>query len=270
MSEPVKNEIMEVQLRWEGSIGVLTIHNPSRKNAMSPPVSADLLRHVGTLVHDPKCRAIVLSGSSTCFSAGGDVKAMQGRAAEINDHITRRLRFTTLYHPLLRMMVEGPKPVVTAVEGVAFGGGLSLAIASDHTVAGNNARFCAAQILRGTCPDMGLYYLLAARAGPGRAREILLSGREFSALDAERYAVVHTLTSPGESLAAAMKVAEHYAALPPLAFALTKAAMTHGYQTLEACFQTENNYQPVVSLSRDHKESIAAFMEKRKPVYTGE
>jgi len=270
MSKPEKDETMEVRLAWEGSIGVLTIHNPSRKNAMSPPVSADLLRHVTTLVHDRKCRAIVLTGSATCFSAGGDVKAMQGRVEEINDHITRRLRFTTLYHPMMRMLVEGPKPVVTAVEGVAYGGGLALAIASDHTVAGNDARFCAAQILRGTCPDMGLYYLLAARTGPGRAREILLSGRVFSAVDAERYAVVHTLTNPGEALAGAMKVAEHYAGLPPIAVALTKAAMTHGYQSLEACFQSENNYQPVVALSKDHKESIAAFLEKRKPVYTGE
>jgi enoyl-CoA hydratase/carnithine racemase len=171
---------------------------------------------------------------------------------------------------IVPMLVAGPKPVVTAVEGPAFGVGMGYAVASDYTVAASNARFCAAQIRRGLCPDGLMYYTVTARVGPGRARELLLSGRECSAQEALRYGLVHELVEPGKALEAAIAAAERFAAVPPLAFALTKSAMTHSYHTLEACFRAEQDYQPIVGLSKDHKESVAAFLEKRKPVYTGE
>jgi enoyl-CoA hydratase/carnithine racemase len=82
--------------------------------------------------------------------------------------------------------------------------------------------------------------------------------------------VVHEVVAPGKTLEAAMIAAERFAAVPPLAFALTKSAMINSYHTLEACFRAEQDYQPVVGLSKDHKESVAAFLEKRKPVFTGE
>ena len=265
-----KQDIMEVQLRWEGAIAVLTINNPSRRNALSDSVNSDLLRHMSDLTADRKCRAIVLTGAGNLFCAGGDVKAMMARAAPDIGVIPRRLRFASVYHPILRLMVEGPKPLVSAVEGVAYGGGLAFAVAADYTVAASNTRFSAAQVLRGVCPDVGLYYVLTARTGPGRARELLLSGREFNAVDGEKYGVVHERVEPGKALEAAMKAAERFMAVPPLAFALTKSAMTHSYHTLEATFRAECDYQPVVGLSKDHRESVAAFLEKRTPHYTGE
>ena len=230
-----------------------------------------MLEHMTALVASRKCRAIVLTGAGGYFSAGGDVKGMKERGAAGLNFMGRRLRMGgSLWHRIVRLLVEGPKPVVTAVEGPAFGAGLSLAMASDVTVAARNARFAGAQILRGLCPDVGLFYLLTARTGPGRARELLLSGREFNAEDALKFGVAHELAEPGKALETALKAAERLAAVPPLAYALTKAAMTNSYHTLEACFRAEQDYQPVVGLSQDHKESVAAFLEKRKPVYTGE
>ena len=79
-----------------------------------------------------------------------------------------------------------------------------------------------------------------------------------------------SLKTVQDALEAGLKACERFAAVPPLAFALTKSAMNHSYHTLEACFRAEQDYQPVVGLSRDHKESVAAFLEKRKPNYTGE
>jgi len=176
----------------------------------------------------------------------------------------------SLSHRIVRIMVEGPKPVVQAVEGAALGAGLAYALAGDYTVAASNARLAGSQVLRGLCPDSGLYYVVTARCGPGRARELLLSGRTFTVEEAERYGLVHEVVEPGRALEAAIKAAERFAAVPPLAYALTKSAMTHSYQTLESCFRAEQDYQPVVGLSKDHKESVAAFLEKRKPTYTGE
>jgi len=270
MSANPKEEVMEMQLRREGGIAILTINNVARRNAWSEPVKADCLRHLKSLLSDKSCRAIVLTGAGGVFCSGGDVKNMKKRGEAGQDFMARRMGRSGGSTEIVPMLISGPKPVVTAVEGPAFGVGLGYAVSSDYTVAASNARFAVAQVRRGLCPDGLMYYTLTARCGPGRARELMLSGREFNAQEAEKFGVVHELTAPGKALEAAMVAAERFAAVPPLAFALTKAAMTNSYHTLEACFRAEQDYQPIVGLSKDHKESVAAFLEKRKPVYTGE
>ncbi len=272
MSAQPQSDVMETQLSWEGDIAVLTIHNPSRRNALSPPVREDMMRHLDDLMANRKCRGIVMTGSGGVYSSGGDVKNMKARSGRGMDFSERRLNQSpdALSHKIVRTLMEGPKPVVQAVEGPALGAGLAYALAGDYTVAASNAKFSGAQVLRGLCPDGGFYYTLTVRCGPGRARELLLSGRSFTAQEAEKYGIVHEVVEPGKALEAGLKACERFAAVPPLAFALTKSAMNHSYHTLEACFRAEQDYQPVVGLSKDHKESVAAFLEKRKPVYTGE
>lgn len=262
--------VMEMQLRSEGGIAILTINNVSRRNAMSDPVKDDFLRHLKSLVSDKACKAIVVTGAGGVFCSGGDVKNQKKKADAGVDFMSRRLSRLGGSSEIIPMLVSGPKPVVMAVEGPAFGVGMGYAVSGDYTVAAKNARFAAAQIRRGLCPDGLMYYTVTARCGPGRARELLLSGREINGEEALRYGLVHELTEPGKALEGALVAAERFAAVPPLAFALTKAAMTHSYHTLEACFRAEQDYQPVVGLSKDHKESVAAFLEKRKPVFTGE
>lgn len=271
-ANPQSEEVIRVDLNWEGSIAVLTINNVARKNALSPQIKDDLIRHIGHLNQSKECKAIVLTGAGGAFSAGGDVKGMKERGAAGVGFMQRRGAFamSEVNLTMTRMLAETPKPLVTAVEGIAVGAGMSFAVIGDYTVAASNARFAAAQILRGLCPDLGMYYLVTARCGPGRARELLLSGRPISAADAERYGLVHEISEPGKALEQAIIAAERFAAVPPLAFALTKSAMLNSYHTLEACFRAEQDYQPVVGLSKDHKESVAAFLEKRKPVYVGE
>ncbi len=271
MSSP-SDEVMETRLSWDGDIAILTINNEARRNALSPPVRQDMMRHLEALMAERKCRGIVMHGAGAHYSAGGDVKGMKDRTARGMDFMERRINQSpdALSHRIVTALVSGPKPVVQAVEGVALGAGLAYALAGDYTVAASNARFAGSQVLRGLCPDGGFYYLLTARCGPGRARELLLSGRNFTAQEAERYGIVHQVVEPGQALQAGIEACRRFAAVPPLAFALTKAAMTHNYHTLEDCFRAEQNYQPIVGLSRDHKESVAAFLEKRKPVFNGE
>ena len=183
-------ETMKVDLVRHGNIATLTINNIARRNAISDPIRTALFDHLNELMYDSSCRAIVLTGAGGYFSAGGDVKYMKERAALNPSFIERRLMmWLSDAHQIIRLLAQGPKPVVTAVEGPAFGAGLALALASDVTVASRSARFCAAQILRGLAPDVGLYHFLSERAGPGRARELLLSGREFDAEEALRHGV---------------------------------------------------------------------------------
>lgn len=271
MSVNSNQEVMETQMHREDDIVILTINNPLRRNAMSDPVKDDMRRHLKSLMADRTCRAIIVTGAGGAFCSGGDVKNMKKTTAETKrDYLWRRFDRHNSSSDIMLMLLSGPKPVVTAVEGTAFGSGLGLAIASDYTVAANNARFAAAQIRRGLCPDGLMYYSMTFRCGGGRARELMLTGREFNGIEAEKYGIAHEVTEPGNALAAAMKAAARFAALPPLAFALTKSAMTNSYHTVEATYRAEQDYQPMVGLSKDHKESVAAYLEKRKPVYTGE
>jgi len=270
MSAVTQQPIMDMQLQREGGIAILMINNRSRRNAWSDPVKNDALRYFRELIADKSCRAIVLTGAGDAFSSGGDIKTMKEKGEAARDFMWRRLDRQGATTEIINMMVSGPKPVITAVEGPAFGVGLGLAVSSDFTVAASNARFAVVQIRRGICPDGLMYYTVTARCGPGRARELLLSGREFGAVEAEKYGLVHEITEPGKALETAVKVAERFAEVPPLAFALTKAAMTNSYHSMGAALRAEQDYAPVVGLSKDHKESVAAFLEKRKPVYTGE
>lgn len=258
------------RLSREGSLAVLALDNPSRRNAFSAGVKADLIRHLNALIGDRSCRGIVITGSGDTFCSGGDLKGMQADGPETANYLFRRLQRRESSSTVMKLLISSPKPVVTAVEGAAFGIGFGLAVTGDLTVAARNSRFCAAQIRRGLCPDGLMYYTVTARCGPGRARELLLSGREFNALDGERYGIVHELTEPGKALEAAMAAAGRFAELPPLTFALAKAAMTDSYHTPEAAYRAEQDYHPIAQLSRDHKEAVAAFLEKRAAVFTGE
>ena len=270
MSEKTEDERIETQLHLEkDGIAILSINNVRRRNAFSAAVKADMLRHLNGLMADAACKAIVITGVGGMFCSGGDVKSMSENGDDNNNYLSRRFQRGESSSGVMGMLVSGPKPVVTAVEGVAFGVGFGLAVASDLTVAAKDARFCAAQIRRGLCPDGLMYYTVTARCGPGRARELLLSGREFNALEGERYGVVHELTEPGAALEGAIAAAKRFASLPPIAFSLAKSAMTHDYHTLDQAYRAEQDYQPIVQLSNDHRESVKAFVEKRKPMYFG-
>ena len=121
---------METQLSWQGSIAVLTINNPSRRNALSDAVREDMIRHLGDLMGDRKCRGIVMNGSEGVYSSGGDVKNMKARGVRGMDFAERLMSQSpdSLSHRIVRTMVEGPKPVVQAIEGPALGAGLAYAL----------------------------------------------------------------------------------------------------------------------------------------------
>jgi enoyl-CoA hydratase/carnithine racemase len=160
--------------------------------------------------------------------------------------------------------------VIAAVEGGAFGVALSLVASTDYAISTTNARFQASQVRRGIIPDGGMFYTIAARCGLGRARELLVSGREFNGVEAERYGLVHELVEPGEVMEAAVKAAERYAELPPLSVAFTKSALAYNFQSLDAAIEAERHFQPIVHATKDHAEAVSAFLEKRKPEFIGE
>lgn len=254
-----------VQVQMEGNIAIVTLNYPKRRNAFSLSMRETLYQRLHNLMHhDAGCRAIVLTGADGAFCAGGDISEMAQRT--VLDYRERN----QLPLDVFTLMVRGPKPVVAAVEGVAMGAGLSLAAASDYVVVSSAARFASAFVKVGLLPDTGLYWSLAQRVGGARARELMLSAREFSGAEAFEMGFANQVAEPGQALAAALAVAREYAAMAPLALAHLKAALADGIRTLEDAIETEVNLQPLMRRSRDHQEAVAAFMEKRSPAFVGD
>ena len=163
-------------------------------------------------------------------------------------------------------MIAGAKPIVAAVEGYAFGAGLALTAAADYVVAATNAKFCCAFTRVGFIPDLGLMFSLPNRVGHAKAKQLIALADTFDAQRAEKLGLVDDVVAPGETLAAAIAVAQRFAAGPPLAFEMMKSVFARG---LEAMIQAEIDLQPMLWLSEDHREGKQAFFEKRQPKFKG-
>ena len=253
-----------VGARQEGAVRVITLDAPQRLNAMSPQMRMLLRDALRDAHEDAGVRSIVLTGAGQTFSAGGDVRQM----AERPPPLVSRQRLDVL-HDVIRLVMTGPKPVVAAVEGVAYGAGLSLAAACDYVIAGEGSRFSAAFGRLGLVADCGLFWTLPQRAGIGPARDILMTGRPFDAAEALRFGVVDVVVSTGTALECALQKAREYEAVAPLAIAATKSALARRPASLEDALAIEADLQAFLRVTRDHQEASAAFLAKRPVTFEG-
>jgi enoyl-CoA hydratase/carnithine racemase len=245
----------------DGPVLVLTLDNPARRNALSPPLRAAMERVLDQAEGDRTIRAIVVTGSGGTFCSGGDLSAM-----EVGGPLQGRERLRPA-HQLIRFLVAGSKPVVAAVEGWAAGAGLSLACACDTVVAAEDARFMAAFGKVGLMADLGLPHTLPNRVGLARARQILLYGEPIAAEEALRIGLVDHVVPAGQALAKALERARILAQQAPAAVALTKQLLAEG---LDRALEQEKHFQSLLFLSADHAEGKAAFFAKRAPNFTGD
>ena len=252
-----------VQISRDGAVAFVTLNYPKRRNAFSLKMRQVLLQSLAQLMHHDDCRAIVLTGADGTFCAGGDISEMKARTV-----LEYRER-NQLPLEIFKLMVEGPKAIVAAVEGVAMGAGVSLAAASDYVVCAANARFACAFVKVGLMPDTGLFWSLGQRVGAGKARELMLTAREFNGEEAADIGFANQRVEPEQVLTTALTVAHRYAQMPPLAMAHLKSALAGGIDSLDQAIETEVNLQPILRRSQDHLEATKAFMEKRPAVFVG-
>lgn len=253
-----------IQVTRDGKVAIVTINNPERRNAMGRQMRLALRDTIRRLmVADPESRAIVLTGAGGQFSAGADISEMTKRT------VLQSREILSESCQVVRDMLGGPKPVVSAVEGVAFGAGLSLAVATDYLVAASSARFCAAFLRIGLVPDTGVLWTLPKKIGPSKARELLSLAREIDGVEAGRIGLANQVVEPGQALRAAIDYAKALAQQPPLGMALLKTALTFSADDMDAALRAEIDYQPLLRQSSDHLEAANAFIEKRAPVFTG-
>ncbi|WP_028079108.1 enoyl-CoA hydratase/isomerase family protein [Solimonas soli] len=247
-----------VQLQAHDAVTVVTLNAPARRNALSTEMLNQLIERLTQLAGDEACRAIVLTGAGEHFCAGGDVSPMTRERPMLGS----RQRIESA-HRVIRLLAGGPKPVVAAVEGFAFGAGLSLAAACDTVVSSRSAKYAAVFTKVGLLPDMGALWSLPQRVGMAQARQLFFTARTVLADEALALGLADQLVDTGEALAAALEMARGYTAAAPLPMAMLKAAYAKGIATLDDALRAEVDVQPALYLTQDHLAAVEAFREKK-------
>lgn len=252
--------------RPHADVLLVTLARPGAANAMNTQMGRDLFTLFDGLIAEPgRCRAIVLTGAGeTAFCAGGDLKERNGMtdAAWQDQH--------RVFERGIRALVECPIPVIAAVNGAAYGGGCEIALACDFIYAARHARFALPEVTLGIMPGVGGTQTLPRAVGERRAKELLLSGRPWSAEEAAAWGMVNRVCDGGRLRAEALDTAAAIAANAPIAIRQAKHALHHGLSLSLAdgmLFEIEA-YNRMVP-TEDRREGIRAFNEKRKPVFTG-
>lgn len=260
-------EYTDIIYKKEGHIATITLNRPDRMNSFSPDMSESMVRAVNDASTDKKMRVIILTATGRAFCSGADVKAMAQKFDQPGKEREQMYHRTSIYG----MMRKCDKPVIAAVNGVAVGGGLDLALACDIRIASDKARFAEVFVRRGLVPATGGTYFLPRLIGLDKALMMVWTGDMIDAKEAERIGLV-TMVVPHEELEmATLEVAEKLAKGPPLAIQRGKRAVYDGLRM--GLDETLDYIHPVLrelSQTSDHKEGAKAFVEKREPVFRGE
>jgi enoyl-CoA hydratase/carnithine racemase len=243
-------------------VGLIRMNRPDARNALNLEVRKLLARHLTAMGEDPAIRAIVLTGNEKSFAAGADIKEMAGAGA-----IDMLLRGT---HKLWRTISACPKPVIAAVNGFALGGGCELAMTCDIIIAGEGARFGQPEIKIGIIPGGGATQRLTRTIGKHKALRYLLTGDMFGAKEAFDMGLVSEVVPDSEVQVRAIAMATQIAALGPLAVEQIKECVLRGLDaSLDTGLALETKANQMLFASQDQKEGMMAFIDKRKPNFTG-
>lgn len=256
---PVLYELVE-------DVAVVTLNDPAALNPLSDDMRLGLVSALELACADNAVRAIVLTGAGGNFSAGADLRQLG--AGVSSDPFRSRRRILPM-HRAIELIAAGPKPVIGAVEGVAFGAALSVAAACDYLIIGDSARLGASFGRVGLTADCGFLWSVPQRVGRTCARDLLFTARPVTAKEAMAIGLADRRVETGDALATALAKAAEYRDVAPLAIAAMKAAFAAGPGTLAETLALEREQQPMLIMSADHAEGIAAFREKRPARFTG-
>jgi 2-(1,2-epoxy-1,2-dihydrophenyl)acetyl-CoA isomerase len=249
----------------KGPVAVITLNRPEKYNAFNREMALLLQKLLDECSVDDSIRAVYLSGAGKAFCSGQDLAEVSGPAA-----IPIKTILSEHYNPIVSRLRQIPKPVVCAVNGVAAGAGANIALACDVVVAHESASFIQAFSKIGLIPDSGGTYTLPRLIGFQRASALMMLGEKVSAAEAERMGMVYRVYAAGEFAASSIALAETLAAMPTKGLAYTKEALNKALNhTLAQQLELEAQLQIAAAQTADHAEGVAAFMEKRAPVFTG-
>ena len=258
MSEP--NEL--IVERPQPGVALVRLNRPEATNALSLPLQALLSQTFTALGADPEVRCIVLTGGEKVFAAGGDIHSLlDAGPIDILERHTERV-----WAPIQHC----PKPVIAAVCGYAFGGGAELAMHCDIIVAGEGASFAQPEIRIGIMPGIGGTQRLVRAVGKFNAMKMLLTGRPVAAREAQAMGLVCEVVADAEVIPHALGLAATIAGMPPLAAQQIKEVVLAGLDApLETALALERKANQLLFATRDQKEGMQAFIDKRKPRFEG-
>jgi enoyl-CoA hydratase len=244
-------------------VALVTLDRPEVLNALNFALIEQLTDALEALDRDPACRVIVLTGAGErAFAAGADIPELARQSPTsltLDDHFHRWERLKRIR-----------KPIIAAVRGFALGGGCELAMTCDLIVAGEDAQFGQPEIKLGVMPGAGGTQRLTRAIGKAKAMELILTGRNLSAREAEAHGLVSSVVPAEATLPAALDLAARIAAMPPVAVIAAKAAVNRAEELpLEAGLEFERRSFYLLFDTDDQKEGMAAFGEKRAPRWRG-
>ncbi|XP_054706114.1 enoyl-CoA hydratase, mitochondrial-like [Uloborus diversus] len=264
LSTAANYEFIKVEKKGEKeNIGLITLNRKKALNALCDGLMNDISNALDSLEADKSIGAIVLTGSEKAFAAGADIKEMQNK--------TFSECFSGSFLSAWDRVSKTTKPIIAAVNGYALGGGCELAMMCDIIYAGEGAKFGQPEILIGTIPGAGGTQRLTKAVGKSKAMEIVLTGNQFTAIEAEKWGLVSKVFPVEQVVDEAIKLGEKICTNSNLIVAICKESVNSAYETtLSEGLRTEKRLFYSTFATKDRKEGMTAFLEKRKPDFTGE
>ena len=249
-----------------GAVGVIRLNRPEKLNAFNREMSSMLMQCLDNFATDLSVRAILLTGNGKAFSAGQDLSELLMTGAPAMDRL-----LAEQYNPIVRRIRHIPKPVLCAVNGMAAGAGANIALCCDVVVAAQSASFLQAFSKIGLIPDSGGTYFLPRLIGWQKASALAMLAEPVSATDAERWGMIYKVLQDDTFAHDALQLAERLSQMPTRGLALTKKALNNSFtNTLDDQLQLEDQLQQEAAKTNDYQEGVNAFLQKRKPNFTGQ
>ena len=246
------------QYEVRGDAGWITLDSPENRNALSAPLVEELGTHLRTAMGDTAVRAIVLTGNGPAFCAGADLKNRGDAIAPGSDKANP-------FVEILRLMWDGPKPVIVAVNGHTFGGGIGLVAAADIAVSIESAKFSFSEVRLGLIPAM-ISVVVLPKIGSSQAMRLFLTGERFTAAAARDYGLLHRVVTADTLIEAVQEEVDAIAAGGPLAVAEAKKLIcTVAQLPMDEAFAYAEEKINLMFRSEEAAEGMAAFVGKRKP-----
>jgi 2-(1,2-epoxy-1,2-dihydrophenyl)acetyl-CoA isomerase len=249
----------------EGSVATIILNRPEVYNALNDEITFELQDAFKVVGKDDKVRVVVLTGEGKAFCSGQDLKSS---TAQKNRSFSESLH--KRYNPIIRAMRSLPKPIICKLNGVAAGAGCSLALACDLIVANEDASLIEVFINIGLVPDSGSSYFLPRLVGMAKAFELCSMGNKVKAADAVKMGLINSAVKADTLDAAVKEFTDYFAHAPTKAVGLIKRMLQKSATaSLDEMLEYEAYCQEIAGGSEDHQEGLKAFIEKRKPLFSG-
>lgn len=253
----------------EGAVATITLNRPNALNALTKTMRSELLDALNKTAKDDNVRALILTGAGKGFCVGQDVKEMSDYYASQGPELGELVEAE--YIPLVKALRSMPKPTISLVNGVAVGGGMAIPLATDFRVLTEKSSLTPVFVNVGIAPDTGVTYLLGRAIGHTQAIELCMRGKSLTPDDLVKHGLAEKVNAtPEEAQEEAKKLANYLAKGPTQSYYRIRQLFDNAASsTLEETLNHERNTQDDLAHTADHVEAVNAFIEKRKPNFTG-